>query len=165
MARYVLDRTDIKCVFHRGGVTGILTDQIGTLRTDLRLYHRTRMKPAPAPKVPGTTDAERMSNALRMVLTVPKQGQLYTCLIHCFDVHLKYGSRQRAEKPARSDPVFLGSRELPELPRGASARMEEWRCVSCLRVQDCQLSQESAPLAVQRAASETAILGQGRNHF
>lgn len=30
------------------------------------------MKPAPAPKVPGNTDAERMSNALRMVLTVSK---------------------------------------------------------------------------------------------
>jgi hypothetical protein len=30
------------------------------------------MKPLPAPHVPGNTDAERMSNALRMVLTVPK---------------------------------------------------------------------------------------------
>jgi hypothetical protein len=34
------------------------------------------MKPAPAPHVPGSTDAERMSNALRMVLTVPKAALL-----------------------------------------------------------------------------------------
>jgi hypothetical protein len=34
------------------------------------------MKPAPAPSVPGNTDAERMSNALRMVLTVPKADLL-----------------------------------------------------------------------------------------
>jgi hypothetical protein len=31
------------------------------------------MKPLPAPHVPGNTDAERMSNALRMVLAVPKE--------------------------------------------------------------------------------------------
>jgi hypothetical protein len=30
----------------------------------------------PAPDVPGRTDAERMSNALRMVLTVPKADLL-----------------------------------------------------------------------------------------
>lgn len=34
------------------------------------------MKPAPAPKVPGSTDAERMSNALRKVLTVSKADLL-----------------------------------------------------------------------------------------
>jgi len=34
------------------------------------------MKPAPAPKVPGNTEAERMSNALRMVLTVSKKELL-----------------------------------------------------------------------------------------
>ena len=34
------------------------------------------MKPAPAPSVPGSTEAERMSNALRMVLTVPKAALL-----------------------------------------------------------------------------------------
>jgi hypothetical protein len=34
------------------------------------------MKPLPAPPVPGTTDAERMSNALRMVLTVSKDELL-----------------------------------------------------------------------------------------
>jgi hypothetical protein len=34
------------------------------------------MKALPAPKVPGNTDAERMSNALRMMLTVPKQALL-----------------------------------------------------------------------------------------
>ncbi len=33
------------------------------------------MKPAPAPN-PGSTDAERMSNALRMVLTAPKAALL-----------------------------------------------------------------------------------------
>lgn len=34
------------------------------------------MKPQPAPNVPGKTDAERMSNALRMVLTVSKKDLL-----------------------------------------------------------------------------------------
>lgn len=34
------------------------------------------MKPLPAPKVPGNTDAERMSNALGMVLTVSKKELL-----------------------------------------------------------------------------------------
>jgi hypothetical protein len=34
------------------------------------------MKPAPAPNVPGKTDAERMSNALKMVLTVSKTDLL-----------------------------------------------------------------------------------------
>jgi len=34
------------------------------------------MKPAPAPRVPGNTDAERMDNALRMVLKVPKEAIL-----------------------------------------------------------------------------------------
>lgn len=33
-------------------------------------------KPLPAPPVPGNTDAERMSNALRMVLTVSKDELL-----------------------------------------------------------------------------------------
>jgi hypothetical protein len=34
------------------------------------------MKPLPAPNVPGNTDAQRMSNALRMVLTVSKSDLL-----------------------------------------------------------------------------------------
>lgn len=34
------------------------------------------MKPLPAPSVPGNTDSERMSNALRMVLTVSKDELL-----------------------------------------------------------------------------------------
>lgn len=34
------------------------------------------MKPAPAPKVPGDTEAERMSNALCIVLTVSKKDLL-----------------------------------------------------------------------------------------
>jgi len=34
------------------------------------------MKPLPAPNVPGNTDAERMSNALSMVLTVSKKDLL-----------------------------------------------------------------------------------------
>ena len=32
------------------------------------------MKPLPAPNVPGNTEAERMSNALRMTLTVPNDA-------------------------------------------------------------------------------------------
>jgi hypothetical protein len=34
------------------------------------------MKPLPAPNVPGNTEAERMSNALRMVLTISKEDLL-----------------------------------------------------------------------------------------
>jgi hypothetical protein len=34
------------------------------------------MKPAPAPHVPGTTEAARMSNALNMVLSVSKADLL-----------------------------------------------------------------------------------------
>jgi hypothetical protein len=34
------------------------------------------VKPAPAPNIPGNTEAERMSNALRMVLTVSKDDLL-----------------------------------------------------------------------------------------
>lgn len=34
------------------------------------------MKPLPAPNVPGNTEAERMSNALRMVLSVSKKDLL-----------------------------------------------------------------------------------------
>lgn len=34
------------------------------------------MKPEPAPNVPGSTEAERMSNALGMVLTVSKKDLL-----------------------------------------------------------------------------------------
>jgi hypothetical protein len=34
------------------------------------------MKPLPAPNVPGNTDAERMTNALSMVLTVSKKDLL-----------------------------------------------------------------------------------------
>jgi len=34
------------------------------------------MKPAPAPNVPGNTEAERMDNALRKILTVSKEALL-----------------------------------------------------------------------------------------
>jgi hypothetical protein len=34
------------------------------------------MKPLSAPRVPGNTDAERMDNALRMFLSVPKEAFL-----------------------------------------------------------------------------------------
>jgi len=34
------------------------------------------MKPLPAPNVPGNTDAERMDNALRKILTVSKDDLL-----------------------------------------------------------------------------------------
>lgn len=52
------------------------------------------MKPAPAPKVPGNTDAERMSNALRMVLAVPKAALLKK------EARLKQArERKRTKKP------------------------------------------------------------------
>lgn len=34
------------------------------------------MKPLPAPEVPGNTEAERMDNAVRKFLTVPKEAYL-----------------------------------------------------------------------------------------
>jgi hypothetical protein len=34
------------------------------------------MKPSPAPKIPGDTPGERLSNALRMVLSVSKKNLL-----------------------------------------------------------------------------------------
>jgi hypothetical protein len=55
------------------------------------------MKPAPAPNIPGNTPAERMSNALRMVLTVSKTELLKE------EARLKRTSarkKRRAKKPA-----------------------------------------------------------------
>ena len=34
------------------------------------------MKPAPAPHVPGNTEAERMNNAVKKFLSVPKEAYL-----------------------------------------------------------------------------------------
>jgi hypothetical protein len=52
------------------------------------------MKPLPAPSVPGNSDSERMSNALRMVLTVSKDQLLKK------EVRLKRASaKKRARKP------------------------------------------------------------------
>jgi len=52
------------------------------------------VKPEPAPNVSGNTEAERMSNALRMVLTVSKVGLLKK------EVRLKQArQRKRAKKP------------------------------------------------------------------
>ena len=39
-------------------------------------YHGGEMKPLPAPHVPGDTPGQRLSNALRMVLTVSKKDLL-----------------------------------------------------------------------------------------
>jgi hypothetical protein len=36
----------------------------------------TQMKPAPAPNVPGNTEAERMSNAVKKVFSVSKEAYL-----------------------------------------------------------------------------------------
>jgi CRISPR/Cas system CMR-associated protein Cmr3 (group 5 of RAMP superfamily) len=53
------------------------------------------MKPLPAPKVPGSTDAQRMSNALRMVLTVSKADLLKK------EARVKIASeKKRAKKPS-----------------------------------------------------------------
>jgi hypothetical protein len=54
------------------------------------------MKPAPAPNVPGDTEAERMSNALRAVLTVSKADLLKK------EARLKRASEKKraAKKPA-----------------------------------------------------------------
>ena len=52
------------------------------------------MKPAPAPNVPGNTEAERMSNALNMVLSVSKTELLKK------EARLKRASdKKRAKKP------------------------------------------------------------------
>jgi hypothetical protein len=50
------------------------------------------MKPAPAPNVPGNTDSERMSNALRAVLTVSKADLLKK------EARLKRGSEKKRAK-------------------------------------------------------------------
>jgi hypothetical protein len=50
------------------------------------------MKPAAAPSVPGNTDAERMSNALRMALTVSKKDLLKK------ESRVKRASEKRREK-------------------------------------------------------------------
>lgn len=53
------------------------------------------MKPLPAPNVPGDTEARRMSNALRMVLTVSKTDLLKK------EVRLRRTSeKKRAKKPS-----------------------------------------------------------------
>lgn len=50
------------------------------------------MKPTPAPPVPGNTDAERMSNALRTVLTVSKAELLKK------EARLKRDSEKKKDK-------------------------------------------------------------------
>jgi hypothetical protein len=53
------------------------------------------LKPLPAPNVPGHTEAERMSNALRMVLTVSKSDLLKK------EARVKRASeKKRAKKPS-----------------------------------------------------------------
>ena len=56
------------------------------------------MKPQPAPDVPGITDAERMSNGLRMVLTVPKAELLKKEQ----EIKLANKKRRAAKKPQAS---------------------------------------------------------------
>jgi len=53
------------------------------------------MKPAPAPRVPGDTDAQRMSNALRMMLTVSKKDVLKK------EARLKRASEKKRAKEAQ----------------------------------------------------------------
>lgn len=53
------------------------------------------VRPLPAPRVPGNTDAERMSNALRMVLTVPKVDLLKK------EARLKRASAKKRAKKER----------------------------------------------------------------
>jgi hypothetical protein len=55
------------------------------------------MKPLSAPNVPGNTEAERMSNALRMVLTVPKQALLKR---EAKEKAKNARKRERARKPS-----------------------------------------------------------------
>jgi hypothetical protein len=53
------------------------------------------VKPLPAPPVPGKTDAERMSNALSMVLTVSKKDLLKK------EARMKRANeKKRAKKPS-----------------------------------------------------------------
>jgi hypothetical protein len=51
------------------------------------------MKPAPAPNVPGNTEAERMDNALRKILTVSKADLLKE------EAKWKLARKKRATKP------------------------------------------------------------------
>jgi hypothetical protein len=63
-------------------------------RKDARQHCNSRaanMKPKPAPTIPGNTEGERMSNALRMVLAVPKD------VILAAEAKLKEEERRRKE--------------------------------------------------------------------
>jgi hypothetical protein len=62
------------------------------------------MKPQPQPEFPGETPAERMSNALRMVLTVPK------------DVRVKEEAKRNASATAnvqRKTSLNFAAAEIP----------------------------------------------------
>ena len=52
------------------------------------------MKPAPAPKVPGATPWERLDNAIRLVLTVPKES-----VVKAEARTKKLRPKKRAKKP------------------------------------------------------------------
>ena len=51
------------------------------------------MKPRPAPEVPGSTDAERFSNALRIALSVSKEQLLR-------EAKWKRAKKKRGKAPA-----------------------------------------------------------------
>jgi hypothetical protein len=58
----------------------VLPNENSETSTDIRragsAIGASRVKPLPAPNVPGNTDAERMDNALRKILTVSKTDLL-----------------------------------------------------------------------------------------
>ena len=65
------------------------------------------MKKSPPPHVPGNTEAERMDNALRMILAVPKEAVLKE------EAKLK---RARAKKRAAKKPAQLNRIGIVHLP-------------------------------------------------
>ena len=60
----------------RLALAGVLDLETSPIKYRLDVSHSKKMEPEPPPPVPGNTDAERMSNALSMVLTVSKKDLL-----------------------------------------------------------------------------------------
>jgi hypothetical protein len=84
------------CEQKEKSTTWVISARYYHLCTVAKRRYDVSMKPAPAPNVPGSTDAERMSNALNMVLSVSKADLMKK------EARLKRASEKKriAKKPA-----------------------------------------------------------------